>query len=892
MPVIARLAALWMNLTRRRQREHDLDDEIRGTFELLVTEKIQAGLTADEARRAAGIELGGVEQVKEQVRCAKAGFVVDAMLRDLRYAARSLRRAPGFTAAAVITLTLGIGATTAIFAVVDAALLKPLPYPDADRMVVFAQPAAGDQTATGQIFLHMRERARLFEGVAAQSSANGWNLATRDIAEYVDGLPVSDAYFDVHGVSPMRGRGFSRAETQPGGPDAVVISEDLWHRVFQSRGDVVGEVVRLGGVPHTIVGIMPRGFRSVPNADVWTPLRTTLQDNSLNYRVIGRLRRDATVDQLVAETVTLRADLHRQFPNFDPGRIDASFWVPYRDYLGVGYRSTLFILVGAVGFLLLIACVNVAGLQLSRAAARQREVLTRAALGAGWANLIRPALAESAILAILGAAGGIAMAAGVTQALPVLLSDDIARSLFSGEKVALDWRVLSATLTMAVGSGLLFGLAPVMASARVGRHTSLIPSAHATMSRGAMWLRRGFAVAEVALAMVLLVGAGLLVRTFVNLNRTDLGFVPSGVIVAKMSLQSNTPIPPSELDALFERALGRVRAVPGVVAAAASNNVPVERGLNVALTPPAGSLVRERRAVDFRYVTPEYFTVLRVPLRAGRAFDDRDRAGGRPVAIVNEAFARAYFGRADVVGEMAQAATGQVPPREIVGVVADVKARSGSGWTRGLNALGAPAAPTMYVPVGQTPAGLLQSAHRFFPMSWVVRAEQADGRIAQELKDAVRAVNPLLHFIRFETMDTVIARDLDLPRFMATLVGTFALIAMALAAIGLYGVVAYSVTLRTPEVGIRMALGATAGRVLRAFLREGLALGIIGTALGIAGAIVLTRVLDALLFGVTSLDRTTFATVGTILIVIVALASLIPAMRAARVNPVHALRTE
>ena len=525
------------NLTERGLRERVLDDKIRAAFEIIVAEKIHAGLTADAARRAAAIELGGVEQVKKQVRYAKAGFLVDLMLRDIRYAARSLQRTPGFTAAAVITLTLGIGATTAIFAVVDAALLKPLPYPDADRMVVLAQPEGGEQT--GQIFLHVRESATLFEGIAAQSGATGWNLATRDMAVYVDGLLVSDAFFDVHGVRPIRGRGFSRAEAQPGGADAVVIGEELWDRLFQSRGEVLGEVVQLGGVPHTVVGIMPRGFRSVPNAEVWMPLRTTLRDNSLNYRVIGKLRRESSLDQLAAETVTLRAELHSQFPNFDPVRIDASFWMPYRDYLGVGYRSTLFILVGAAGFLLLIACVNVAGLQLSRAAARQREVVIRAALGAGWANLIRPALAESVILAILGAAGGIAMAAGVTQALPMLLSDDIARSLLSGETPDIDWRVLSATLTVALGSGLLFGIVPAMASARVGRRASLNIGGGATMGWGATWLRRGFAIAEVALAMVLLVGAGLLVRTFVNLNRTDLGFDPSGVIVAKMSLQSN-----------------------------------------------------------------------------------------------------------------------------------------------------------------------------------------------------------------------------------------------------------------------------------------------------------------------------------------------------------------
>ena len=817
-------------------------------------------------------------------------MMLETIWQEVRHASRSLRRTPAFTAASVVTLTVGIGATTAIFAVVDAALLKPLPYPDADRLVVLAPPAGGAQT--GQIFLRVREIATLFDELAAQGTANGWNLAARDLAVYVDGLSVSDAFFDVHGVRPLRGRGFLRAESQPGGPDAVVISENLWHRVFQGREDVVGEVIQLGGVPHTVVGIMPRGFRSVPNADVWTPLRTSLQDNGLNYRIIGRLRRGISSGQAAAEMATLRADLRRQFPNFDPDRIEASSWMPYRDYLGVGFRSTLFILVGAVGFLLLIACVNVAGLQLARAAARQRELVTRAALGAGWANLIGPALAESVILALLGAAAGCAMAAGLMRALPVLLSDDIARSLFSGEAPALDWRVLSATMIAAVGSGLLFGIAPAIASSRMVRRTSLNVGVRATVSRGATRLRRGFAIVEVALAMVLLVGAGLLLRTFVNLNQTDLGFDPSGVIVAKMSLQSNAPIPASQLEAFFERALVRIRAVPGVVAAAATNNVPVERGLNIALTPPAGSLVRQLRAVDFRYVTPDYFTVFRVPLRAGRVFDDRDRAGGTLVAIVNEAFARAYYGRADVVGEMASAATAQIPPREIVGVVADAKARSGSGWTRGVNALGAPVAPTVYVPIGQAPAGLLQSANRFFPMSWVVRMDRSNGRIGNELQDAIRAIDPLLPLVRVETMDTVIARDLDLPRFLATLVGMFAVTAMALAAVGLYGVVAYSVTLRTREVGIRMALGATAGLVLRAFVREGLVLGTLGAALGTAGAIALTRVLNALLFGVTALDRTTFAAVGGVLIVIVALASLIPAARAARVNPVHALRTE
>lgn len=810
-------------------------------------------------------------------------------MSTLLQAVRGLLRARAFAAAAIGTLALGIGASTAIFSVVDAALLKPLPYPDADRMVALAVPGGGDQS--GQVYLRVRERAAGFETIAAQGGGSGWSLTTGRTARWVSGLRVSAGYFDAHGVQPLRGRGFTAAEDQPGGPNAVVIGEDLWEAAF-GRAGVLGQVVALGTVDYTVVGIMPRAFRSIPDVDVWTPLRTTSRDNGWNYRVVGRLAAGVSPAQALAGLADLRADLQQQFPRENQQRLASLTWTPYRDHLGRGSRTTLLLLMGAVAFLLLVACVNVAGLQLARAVARQRELATRAAIGgSGW-HIVRPMLAEAMVLASAGAVGGVALAAGLVAALPRLVSETMFATLMSGETPNINARVLATTLGLSVASGLFFGVAPAVVSARLTRRGSLNEGARGTMGQRTMWLRRAFSTAQVALAMVLLVGAGLLGRTLLNLTRTDLGFDPRNVTVARMSLQSGAARTTVETEAWFQRTIERLESIPTVQAVAAANNAPVERGLNIALAPPPGSQVDRPRAVDFRYVTEDYFDVLGIPVRSGRVFDDRDRAGGEQVAIVNEAFARAYFGRTAVVGELASAPTPGQPPRVIVGVIGDVKARSGSGWTRGLTALGTPAAPTVYVPLGQAPQELLQTAHRFFPITWLIKASPGNAALTAQLEQALQTVAPEFPVVRLDPMSTLIAADLDLPRFLTALVGAFAATAMMLAAIGLYGVVAYSVTQRTREVGIRMALGATSRRVLTRFVKEGLVIGSLGAAIGAVGALQVTSLLEAWLFGVTSLDRTTFLAVSGLLIVVAAAASLVPATRAARLEPTRALRAD
>ena len=816
--------------------------------------------------------------------------MIGTLRQDLKYAVRSLRRAPGFTAAAIVTLGLGIGATSAIFTVVNAALLKEPPYPEPDRLLVLTTPESGSQT--GQLFLYLRDQSRIFENIAARRQTNGWNLVAGRFVSYVPGQRVSERYFETVGAPLLMGRGFVAEEARANGTDAVVISESLWRRAYGGRQDVLGESLQLGDVPHTVVGVMPSTFRSFPEAEVWTPLRTSAADNSVNYQVVGRLRPDMTVAQAAAEFDAQRAAIREAFPRTSERRLAATTWRPIGDTVGVSVRRPLLILLGAVGFVLLIACVNVASLQLTRALGRRRELATRAALGGSQWRVGREAMTESVLLASAGALAGIAVALAASRVLLRLVSADAAAQMLSGQSLTVDWRVLAFTLVTALVCSVFFGVVPALTSSRVDLRTALAEGAATTSSRRTAWLRRSFVCAELALAVVLMVGAGLLVRTLSNLTSTDVGFTPDGVLVGRMSLQGAGDSGP-QLESILGRGIARMAAIPGVVAVAASNGVPVERPFNVALEPPADSPFTEPRAIDWRYVTPDYFRLFGISRVEGRLFDDRDRAGGDPVAIVNEALARAFFGRLNVIDETIQL----VPvfgdaPRRIVGVVGDVKARSGTGWNPGINALAADTAPMMFVPAGQAPSTLLRGTHGAFAMTWSIKTAARGIDLERALQAAVSAAEPRLPFITFESMTAVIDRDLDLSRFVASLLAAFTALAAILAAIGLYGLMAYSGSRRRREVSIRMALGAGAARVMGQFMTEGLVIAASGLVIGIAGATALTGAITTLLFGVTPLDLSTYAAVAVLLLAIAALASLVPALRAARLNPVTALRGE
>ncbi|MGH9159455.1 MAG: ABC transporter permease [Vicinamibacteraceae bacterium] len=807
--------------------------------------------------------------------------------RDARYAVRALSRTPGFTAAALVTLALGIGSTAAIFSVVNAALLKPPPYPEPDRILVLSYADGGSQT--GEIFHDVRKRLRSFETIAATGGGTGWNLVVGNHAEYVQGLPVSNGYFNVLGVEPLLGRGFTAAEDQPKGPRVVVLSHALWRRLFQGNPNVIGRMARLGGIPHAVVGVMPPAFQSFPATDLWTSLQVPPQNTGWNFTVLGRLRADVSPAAAAAELDSRRAGMRQDLQSISEPRSQSITWIPYQRWLGLANRDALLVLLAAVGCLLLIACANVAGLQLVRGIGRRREMATRAALGGWRGRLVQQVLTESVVLGVAAAALGLLVARWGMHGLLALVPE----GWLTGQTVDLDWRVLFVTLGLAVGTGILFGLAPAIGAARLDVRTVLGAGGRQTAGPRTMWLRRGFAVAEVALAVVLLVGAGLLIRTFVNLRSADLGFDPSNIVVGKMSLQGSTTQSREKPAVFFERTLARLRGVPGVVAAAVGNNVPVERGLNSSLEPPPDGRIRDGRAVDWRYITPEYFDLFRIPVRAGRHFDERDDARGAPVAIVNEAFGRAYYGEVAVIGRSLQLdrSSGD-PPRQIIGVAADVKSLSGSGWTSGLGALGADAPPTIYVPVAQVPDAILQSVHHFFDVSWAVRTHGSSGAVVPAIQRLVGAIEPTLPFSQFQTMEEVIARDVEQQRFLMVLLGVFAGVALTLAFIGIYGLVAYSVGQRTQEIGLRVALGAGPIRVLGEFLGEGVRLAIIGVTIGLIAAVGLSGVLASFIFGVTPLDLLTFVAVGAASALAALVATLVPATRAANIDPSVALRWE
>jgi putative ABC transport system permease protein len=818
--------------------------------------------------------------------------MMDTLWQDGRYAARSLRRTPGFAAAAIITLALGIGATTSVFTVASATLLTPPPYIEPDRILVLATPDGGDGN-TAQEFTFLRERGRTLATISAQRSSPGWTLVIGAHAEFVEGLEVTDGYFETHKVELLLGRGVSRSEAQVGGSRSVVLSEPLWRRLFDARIDVLGEIVELGGRPHVVVGIAPATFQSIPQADIWTPMQIAADSNAGNQRILGRIASGQTRADVLAELNAMRPDFRGALRS--PGRIrrvDSVTWMPYPEWMATGTRANLMlVLLGAVGFLLLLACINVAGLQVARGIARVRDFATRAALGAGRSRLIRQAFTESLLVAALGAAAGLAMAFVGTRVMLSLLSQDILTELLGGKSVGIDVRVIAVATLLTFCCAVVFGLVPALSTTAVDLRGRIGQPQHYTASRRNVWLRRAFAIGQIAIAMVLLTGAGLLIRTFVTLRGADLGFNPAGVFVGEMAIQGDR-IDPEERNTFIEQALKTVQVLPGVADVAISNRVPVDVAVNLPVRATGQALITDTRSVDWTYVTNSYFTLFEIPVRAGRLFDRRDALGAAPVAVVNEAFARALYGRVNVVGETVQTMGVDEPPRQIVGVVGDTLTRSNAGWTRSFSALGAPGPPIVYVPAAQVSADAFRLIHAFTPMRWIVKPRVSPAAVQEDVRDAVRRVAPRRPFTRFLTMEQIIGRDLDVPRFLTTLLALFAVIALLLAAIGLYALISYLAAQRTREIGIRMAVGATAVRVATNFLREGFALAAAGLVIGVVVAALATRTIAVFLVGVTPLDPPTFAIVAGLLLIVAGLGALGPAIRASRIDPLQALRAE
>jgi putative ABC transport system permease protein len=802
------------------------------------------------------------------------------VIQDLRYAVRTLVGAPGFTAAALVTLALGTGANAAIFSVVNAVLLRPLPFPEPERIVLLVRRNAVEESEshTGRRYLFFREHLHGVEALAASSGSTGFNLATGDTAEFVRAMPVSMEYFAVLGVTPRYGTTFNADHDRPGGEPAVILGYPLWRRLFGANPDVVGSTVLLGDRSSVIVGVMPASFSESANVDIFVPLQPALtgRGGGFNYRVIGRLARGVTPEQANAEAARVWQGLRDAFPSAILRSELPSGLTPYRTASARDAGMPLLVMLGAVSLLLLIACANTASLLMARASARSREIAVRAALGASRWRIIRQLLAESVLLSLAGAACGMVLAYWTVPTLLALTPPDLSIH----ENVRVDAVVFVVMLGVAVATGLLFGLVPAIGLSRhdlVGAFKD--NGARTTGSTRSAWFRRTLVVAEIGLCMVLLVGAGLLLRTFAVMRAIDPGFDPRGVLTARMSLQGSRYATPEALTLFFEQGLERLRRLPGVRAAAVVNCVPIARGLNLNVDILDGPERIDDALTDWRYASAGYFDTMGIPIVAGRAFDDRDRKGAAPVAVVNESFARRLFKGVDAVGRHIRVfdTDGDI---EIVGIAKDVREQ---GLTRRIPVV-------MYVPLAQAnPAGL-RASHTYFPMNWVVRADNAGPAIVRAMREEIRALDARQPFSEFSTMDEIKSASMAIQTFSLTLLGAFATIGLLLTIAGIYGLVAYTAAQRTREIGIRLALGARRAQILRAIVGGGVGMAGIGVLAGIAASLASVRVLERFLWGVSPFDAATFATVALLLVFVTALASFVPAFRAVRQNPLKALR--
>jgi len=808
---------------------------------------------------------------------------VQTLIQDSRYGLRSLARTPAFTIAALVTLALGIGANTAIFSVVDAVLLRPLPYPQPDRIVQLQRRSTGDVSSghTGAQYLFFRDNMKSVEALAAWRGPTGFNMIAGESAEYVRAMPVSKEFFQVFGVRPVYGDAFNADHDRVGGADAVVLGYGLFTRLFGGNPAVIGATVLLGGRPHTVVGVMPRDFRSTPPADLYVPLRpsTTGPGGGYNYSVAGRLKPEVSLDQANAEAGTV---FEAMIAAFIATRPDAKrplyryALAPFQTSISRSARPALLMMLGAVAMLLLIACANTANLLLARASGRGREIAVRVALGAGRGRIVRQLVTESVMLFVIGGTLGVLLAYWSVPALMNLTPT--AYTVY--QDVGVDARVLAAMLFLSALSGLVFGLAPAIS---LSRHELVVAfkedGTRTTSNRRSAWLRKVLAVAEVALCMLLLIGAGLLLQTFAKMRAVDPGFDVHNVLTARMSMQGDRYATAEDVNRFFNRGLDQIRGISGVQSAAVVNGVPIARALNLNVDVLDGPESIERALVDWRYASTGYFETMRIAIVSGRGFADEDRAGAPPVAVVSERFARKFLKGVNPIGHHIRVFQddGAI---EIVGVAKDL---SEGGLVQ-------PPIPVMYVPISQANIAGIRSSHTYYPMSWVVRASNTGPELTRQIRDALRSIDSKQPVSGFVTMEEVKAEAMSDQTFQMTLLVVLAGVGLALATAGIYGLIAYSVAQRTREFGIRIALGATHHRIVKAVLLQGAMVGVTGVLVGLAGAVAFTRTLRNFVYGVSTLDPKTFAAVSVLLIAVACVASVVPALRTVRLNPTAALR--
>src|SRR5258708_7332601 len=815
------------------------------------------------------------------------------LLQDIRFASGTLRRSPGFMTTAILALALGIGANTAIFTVVNTVLLQPLAYPEPERLVQLEwKVPQGNQNITSiPKFMVWREQTQVFQDVAAYGMGGpGVNLTGGDRPEQLKGVHVSAGFFRVFGARLVAGRTFSADDDSPGGPALVVITGGLWRR-FGADPNLVGRSMALGDEAYTVIGILDPAFVSDPPADIYLPLRAdpNSTDQAHYLRAAARLKAGVSLDQAKSAMNQAAEEYKRKFP--DGMRPTDTFTAePLRDTVVGDVRKSLLVLVGAVSFVLLIACANVANLLLARATIRKREIAIRAAIGAGRGALIRQLLTESVMLSLAGGVLGLGLGYVGVRALLVINPGNIPRIDEDGSGVVLDWRVFVFTLGVVLVKGIVFGLGPPLNASRADLNLTLKESGQ----RSGGGLRQNKArsilvVVEMALALVLLVGAALLLRTFMILRGVNPGFDGHNVLTMRMSLTGNRFETAAGVEAMVREAERRVESLPGVTSLASTCFLPLEGGFGLPFT------IEGRPLSDGPYhgggswhpVSPRYFEVFRIPLLRGRMFTDRDDGGAPLVVLINEGLAKQFWQKGDAVGQRITIGKGvgpefEEPAREIIGIVGDVR---NQGLDNNPD-------PIMYVPVAQVKDGVTALNSRIIPITWPVRLNVEPLSLSREIQEELRAASGGLPVAHIRSMEEVRHESTSRADFNLTLLAIFAGVALLLAAIGIYGLVAYSVEQRTQEIGIRIAFGASLQDVRRMVVRQGMVLALIGVLLGAAAAIGLTRLMASLLYGVKAHDPVALVSAAAALASVALLATYVPAMRASRVDPIVSLRYE
>ena len=873
----------WQRLWRRKKMEEQLEKELRFHLDQHASDLIAGGHDPNEATRQARLALGGPEQVKEKCRDARGTRWLEDLVQDARYAVRTLRQQPGFAAIALLTLALGSGATTAMFTVINGVLLKPLAYPQPERLLsLHEQDDATEWPFSYLDFVDCESESRSLAPMAAFRNGGG-TVSEPGEPEYVSGRQISSELFSVLGVSLLRGRAFLPEEDRPGASPVVIISYRLWQNRYGGDSGAIGQPLVFNGKSYTIVGIVPSGQQALGDADLFTALgqntEPIMQNRGMHpgIRVLARLRPGVTIPQAQAELGLIGRQLAERYPESNQGHTITAELL--QQQLVGDVRSTLWLLLGAVSVVLLIACVNVASLLLARSISRERELAMRVALGAGRGRLVRQCLTESAVLALSGGVLGVLLAAIGVRPFVTFWPGNLPRA----EEIHLDWRVLLFALAASLLSGLLFGLAPALRAPSQELEQSLRAGGR-TVVGSSRRLHGSFVMCEIALAVVLLVAAGLLGRTLLRLSSLDPGVDMHNLLTARVAISPGVLASPAATRAAWRDLLSRISSVPGIRSAAITDLIPMDSDENLigysttAATPPANQISLSL----LTSVSPDYLKATGIPLRRGRFFDEQDRIGSELVVVIDEMLAQRAFGGRDPVGS--QLWVQFLGPAKIIGVVGHVR-----HW--GLDSDDqAKIREQMYFPFAQCPDQFLRLASS--AVSLVMRTTVTPLNAVEAARREVRGATRDQALYDVRTMEQIVGGTLARQRFLLLLFGVFSALALLLACIGIYGVLAYLARQRVPEFGVRMALGARSRDVMYLVLRQSLSMILVGVGLGVGGALAAGRLLGRLVSGVRSMEPLTFTAMIFLLVVAALFASFLPARRASRMDPVSALRQE